>query len=100
MKWLFIDGDPRGLRGILLYSLLCSVLLRAWNSATTLFINMPLLRNVSFDYVEVVCSLFVIVSVVVSTLGSIALVFGSIYTLGSDALSFRLTLLFVGDDGL
>ena len=36
----------------------------------------------------------------VSTLGSVALVFVSISTLGSDALSFGLTLLFVGDDGL
>ena len=43
---------------------------------------------------------FVIVIGVVSTLGFVALVFGSISILCSNALSFGLTLSFVGNDGL
>ena len=66
----------------------------------TLLTNISLLCNVSCDSVGAVCIFFVIVNNVVSTLGSIALVFGCIPTLGSDALSFGLTLSFIGDNGL
>ena len=66
----------------------------------TLLTNMSLSRNVSCPSIEVVCSLVFIVSGVVSTFGSISLIVGSISILGSDPLSFGLTLLFVGDDSL
>ena len=100
MKWLCFDGAPRVLRGILVYCVFCSGLLRACNLAMILLTNMSFLRNVSCAPIEVVCNLFVILNGVVSTLGSVALFFGSISTLDSDALSFRLTFSFIGDDRL
>ena len=68
MKWLCIDGDPRGLRGILVYCVFCSGLLRACNLAMILLTNMSFLRNVSCASIEVVWNLFVIENVVVPPL--------------------------------
>ena len=66
----------------------------------TLLTNMSLLCDVSCASFGVMCTFLDIVSGVVYTLGSVVLIFGSISTLCSDALSFGLTLLFIGDDSL
>ena len=72
------------MRDILVYCVFLSVFLHVWNSAMNFLMNISLF-DLSCSSVGVVCTFFVIVSGVVSRVGSVALVFGFISTLISDA---------------
>ena len=75
MKWLCLDGAPQVLRGILVYFLFLGVLSHDWNSDMTLLVNISLLCVVSCAFVGVACNFFAIVSGVITTLGSVILLF-------------------------